>query len=767
MISAQVQFLGINASLDSGKLPQSQYRYLLNGRVDNGNVTPVRAHKKIDSPIGKTGLFALGEYIVTTTPENIYYKKVDENTWSILDTNIFLPGKVRFVPVPDNYSNERITYTDDISSVKLIPANLQPIRASLLITNGTKHYRFYPNLDYEKVNTNYSLWTIDKPEYMPKEVDLIAVSGSKLYCTKGNRIFHSVSGRFYDFVINRNSTGDKGGDETTTYKSVGVGDITAMAPVQGGGLIVCSSEFTHAITPDYDRRIFGEPYLQDSLLFPVGAVNEYSILDVLGDHFIVTHNGIVSFNYLMSTKQISERTMVSYDINPLLKIPITNTASTLYKHYALFSLQTIFGPAIVVYDTALRAFVSIDLVPHFIKQFVRTKFQDNEYLYFIDENDDLYQAYAGTDYQVPELYIGDISPVQAGDYNVLDEVRVFFTTPVSKCQVTIMSDGRKTKTWIGSNSSKFSFLTHSEIAIKTGVVINWEGSAGLISVVTSWSPSSIMTTTRMEVFTDSVVDVITDSHIKPMGVYNNENVKLNVLGYYVAGGSLVSLTSELKNFTGTVYDVTTMRKLVSKVPIMHVGDLSNTGDEGELDAGFIALGTNAYVVPGNHDLDGRRDLLYHKRLKYDYVDLFNVRFLLMDSGLTTQGVWLLDKEAEQSWLNQVLSSVPTKFVVALVHRPERSYDNLHSAENTWVPRHPRIDLYLHGHAHLYQKVSANTIILGPSGGGLRYPASNIPWPYIIGPGKLKLAIDNFKITAIWMDINGNALDETVVRARAS
>ena len=148
------------------------------------------------------------------------------------------------------------------------------------MTDGVNQPRTIAGDGTFSVTGTYVSWTTTSPNYVPI-CKLPKKSGGKLYvidAITGTRIFHSVSGRFTDFVINRNPTGDKGGDATTTCKSVDYNEVTALFPIANstttGGLLVSTLYSSYAITPDYTDTFFGEPKLPDSFLFPVPPVTK-------------------------------------------------------------------------------------------------------------------------------------------------------------------------------------------------------------------------------------------------------------------------------------------------------------------------------------------------------------------------------------------------------------------------------------------------------------------------------------------------------------
>lgn len=118
----------------------------------------------------------------------------------------------------------------------------------------------------------------------------------------GKSIFHSVTGRFLDFMVNVDVNGEKltsesQGDAKSVSFSFGTDEITcAVATTVPSSFIYGTAKNAKIITLDYTRTLFGEPYPFVSADLTVGVVNQDSIINTLGDTTAVDFEGVKSFN---------------------------------------------------------------------------------------------------------------------------------------------------------------------------------------------------------------------------------------------------------------------------------------------------------------------------------------------------------------------------------------------------------------------------------------------------------------------------------------
>ena len=144
---------------------------------------------------------------------------------------------------------------------------------------------------------------------------------------------------------------------------------------------------------------FGEFLFIRTFLFNSFCLSSRTIIDSIGDTRFIDLSGIRSFNAIQQLMNEGRNSDFSANISVALK-DITqdgiNSAAVLFDNYELYSINTIFGPAIAKYDTKNNCWVSFDTQQtngKRVKQFVALQI-DVLALFAITEDDQVYQLYA-------------------------------------------------------------------------------------------------------------------------------------------------------------------------------------------------------------------------------------------------------------------------------------------------------------------------------------------------------------------------------------
>lgn len=262
----------------------------------------------------------------------------------------------------------------------------------------------------------------DLREYVPIGNAMAFVDGI-LYIVSPNYdvIYRSVEGRPLDFVVNVTNllAGDvttklngevgepftqyPGGDASTTSYSVGVGGITCLKEMSDGSLFVGANNASFSVSKnmtDMAPKIFGEWTFIRKFLFNANCLSDRGILDSLGDTKFIDLTGIRSFNAIQQAQGSEGRnspftSTIKVAFDGIIQDP-RYSAAIIYDDYELYAVNTIFGPAIAVYDTINNCWVGFDTEQcggKRIKQFVKIELS-TQVLYAITEDDKLYQLYA-------------------------------------------------------------------------------------------------------------------------------------------------------------------------------------------------------------------------------------------------------------------------------------------------------------------------------------------------------------------------------------
>jgi len=268
--------------------------------------------------------------------------------------------------------------------------------------------------------------TNDNREYVPIGTYMEWFNGILFIADSNfNYIYRSVSGRPLDFVINVNPDGTKGGDATTTSYSVGVAGITALQAVPGNQLFVAAGgsacfAVTLNTTPNAPT-IFGEYTFIRTTLFNSNCVTERGIVEVLGDTVFIDSNGLRSFNAVEQQLNEGRNSVFSNTISALFT-GITQSASVKtndganfcsacsYDNYAIFSVNTVFGYVLVVYDTITNVYTSLDTLQlgnHAAKAMAVININELA-CYAITDDDRVVQLYISSSYDPATIRLGAV-----------------------------------------------------------------------------------------------------------------------------------------------------------------------------------------------------------------------------------------------------------------------------------------------------------------------------------------------------------------------
>lgn len=256
----------------------------------------------------------------------------------------------------------------------------------------------------------------DKREYVPIGNSMEYVDGV-LYITSpdGQYIYQSVTGRPLDFVRNVVNTLAKantnppftqygGGDATTTSYSVGVGPINCLRAMADGSLFVAAANANFSVFKDRSNNApqqFGEFTLDRKFLFNAVCLSDRVIFDSKGDTKFITLGGVRSFNSIAQSNNEGRNepftSTIQKAFNNIVQSP-QYSAGILFNDYEFYAVQTIFGPAIAVYDTTINSWSSFDIAQtggKRIKQLAKIELTSLA-LFAVTEDDSIYYLYSSS-----------------------------------------------------------------------------------------------------------------------------------------------------------------------------------------------------------------------------------------------------------------------------------------------------------------------------------------------------------------------------------
>ena len=388
-------------ALDDSRIGQDEYQLGLNVRNRFGDLRPIRRPLEVatgfPANVPLQGIYSVGDFLILVQGGDAKYRhrlqsgppleqwthlwNASINSSMQLDPAV---DTIYFQSVPSSSRGFAYKSTGTTSGVTVDTSATPPTRTSagIVVQDGINQ----PNLIEFKSSGSSAFVTVRKcrtyaehnttidgvveREYVPIGKQMMYFNG-KLYVVSpdGTIIYHSVSGRPLDFVIAINTDGDKisvdedvGGAAAISY-SVSYDPITCIAPLNTNSFFVGTSSASYAVTPDNSRLLFGEPMFTKKYLFGTLAVNQFSFIDVLGDFAFVDSDGLRSFNAVQQLRNEGRNSAFSMSVAKLFDNIVqdkTLSAAISFDNYGLFSMRTIYGNVVVVYDTMSKKFVSID-----------------------------------------------------------------------------------------------------------------------------------------------------------------------------------------------------------------------------------------------------------------------------------------------------------------------------------------------------------------------------------------------------------------------
>jgi len=405
---------GLNLFDSDAKLADNEYCLASNIRIRTNDIVCAKDKEEdTTAPAGlKQGLYAFDNYLLLFCRGSAFYKDVALDTpWTQVNnfnmsteaTRIFTEA----VPASTLNFERRLqekNRADGSSSETNLDVNplirTGPSLSGLVCQDGgtTQPYIIYPNAQAAIIR-EYNAWTKDFREYVPRGRQMKYMNGILFVVSPdGKSLYRSVSGRPTDFVVNVNSTGDKGGNADTTSYAVGYNPITCLSALNSGELFVGTAESCHPVEFNYERTIFAEPTFLNRRTFSAGIVNQFSFIDILSDYTFIDIDGLRSFNAVLQQQSEGRNSIFSSRVSRAfagIKQTDLTSAAIVFDNYSFFAVNTIYGYRIGIYDNNRLVWVSFDNLglDQPIKQFAIAKQSTNPTLYGIT-SDKVYKLYS-------------------------------------------------------------------------------------------------------------------------------------------------------------------------------------------------------------------------------------------------------------------------------------------------------------------------------------------------------------------------------------
>ncbi len=542
----------------------NQYRTASNIRSRFDVCTPINQSViQTDAPAGlKQAIVAFGRYVIIFVAGKAYYKPVNTVGFVQIDGFSMSTTAPRYwtIAIPlntTNYGRQAVIPSSGPTSANsgVLQTSLNLTVAAqfgtipgLLVQDGSNQPMFLyldsNNVVKCRTTQTYQQWsatydattgvlTDDEREYVPVGTFMEFYNGILFIVgTDYTSIYRSVSGRPLDFVVNVtagnsgdfSTGGQKGGDATTTSYSVGVGGITALRAMQGSALFVAAGGGTFLVTLNQTPgapTIFGEYTFNRQILFTSSCISERGIIDISGppnstnsssgDTVFIAAEGLRSFN-AVEQQQNEGRNSVFSSTAQSLFTGITqvapNCSAVTYDNYAIFSVLTTNGYALVLYDTINSCYTSVDyssLSGAAAKQFASITVGALA-LYAITSDDRVVQLYSGTTTEQAIIRFGAVSSQDPKKEHKVKNFRSVFTNITHNFSITAylftnnrldqvlinhvnyvapvdIYTGPSVGADIGTQTENVLFtFTNAQSGWKSFVVLTWTGGASLNSV---------------------------------------------------------------------------------------------------------------------------------------------------------------------------------------------------------------------------------------------------------------------------------------------
>lgn len=482
---------GLNRQFDPTKIAENEYPLLFNGRVRNDNVETIQLPQELTYglPEGDNfqGLYSAGFYLLAFIDGKCYYRYFGLGS-SDGDSFIQLEGfqlasnvdRIYAELIPGSTVNfKRQLVTDGVpsSGVNLTNA-ITGSPDCVLVTDGINQPKvIFPDSTSRDTQT-WVEWTNNDTgslrEYVPIGTfplyhnGILYLAGLDISSRRLNKIFRSVTGRPLDFMVVIDNDGNKlalekdgnadivsvRADYNTITSLNRISSINSQQYSTNGDVpfLVGTAYNSYLLTPLTDQLLFGEPKrFSNRFLFSTGPLNPFCVIDeISGDTLLIDSKGIISFNAALLAQSEGRNEPFSRRIHPLFNgITQTVACCTKLDNYIYFGVNTVYGPAIIIYDEITQRWVSIDVYPgvNLVKQFAVISTTTTKRLFFITTDNKLYEAYASSLIATCRIYCGEWTDKETGNHQRVQNIQTIFQNILigGEIHVSLFTDAKKFK----------------------------------------------------------------------------------------------------------------------------------------------------------------------------------------------------------------------------------------------------------------------------------------------------------------------------------
>src|SRR5436190_2677405 len=309
---------GINRQVDATRLADNEYSLMINGRNRFDVISPIRSPVLAnDLPLGNyQGVYGAENFTIAFISGKAYYRNVSTSlVWNLI-SGFQLSADVEFIfaeLVPASTINFKRVPTSDIRNASInLTSIVSGSPTALIVSDGVSQPQLIFADGTTRMTKKYSEWSnsdLSQREYVPIMRQMLYQDGI-LYgiSPDGKFIYHSVTGRPVDYMINIDKDGNKlplesDGGALSVAHAVDFNEITALSRLNtpDGSFFISTKKSSYIVKPDFNNLIFGEPTFNTQYLFSTGCLNNFSMIDILGDSALIDFAGIRSFNAILNT----------------------------------------------------------------------------------------------------------------------------------------------------------------------------------------------------------------------------------------------------------------------------------------------------------------------------------------------------------------------------------------------------------------------------------------------------------------------------------
>lgn len=432
MLTKQTSFLGgLDRLYDTTRRSaENSYPYLVNARIRDDSVCPVSKPLELLLPEegNLQGLYSTNTLAVVFINGRAYYRDFTLAGSSFNKIDGFQMDENAAVFYAELVPSSSINYERKAGTDKVISFNdtIAASDACLVVQDGVSQPHAIFSNGLARIIQTWDEWSTEIREYVPigKQMFYDTKTGIlHVVLPNGKRIARSVSGRPLDFLIAIDENGNKlgtineSGAQVLAY-AVSEEEITAIKPSNSPeGFLVGSKNNIWLVSGSTSELIYGEPLrFSATAVMNTGPINHFVNTNSLGDTLFIDVTSIRSFNAVLQAQNEGRNAIFSRKISKIIE-GINQTSDSCaceFDNYNLFSVQTKFGPALMVYDNVNEHFVGLDMYSTLdsgerIKFLSPLKINNEQRLLAATSGNRLLELFAGTEKETASVYIGDFT----------------------------------------------------------------------------------------------------------------------------------------------------------------------------------------------------------------------------------------------------------------------------------------------------------------------------------------------------------------------